>query len=368
VQTALNELDTDKAPLASPTFTGTVGGITGAMIANTPAGGIAATTVQTALNELDTEKAATDQTMYIGTTQVAINRASAALVLTGITSIDGNAATATTISGTASNKLPDIDVTQATGALTVACNAAIYQDFRSTTLTDGTPTTVLCDPADLVIPDGATLGSTTTVAADIAVLMINNAGTAELAVKNITGTGDLAERGVISTTAIGTGSDSADVFYSTTARTNVAYKVVKLFRAVNTAGTWGGPSLVEGGGLSNVAVALHAYGSAPMYACRAWAIFNGTTAGTNAPLAGGNITSITRNAAGLYTANIASAMPDTLYSIAGCASNINLADGSRVICLIQGSKTTTTFQFTVVYAGAPTTGQDNTEISIQVFR
>ena len=198
--------------------------------------------------------------------------------------------------------------------------------------------------------------------------MINNAGTAELAVKNITGTGDLAERGVISTTAIGTGSDSADVFYSTTARTNVAYKVVKLFRAVNTAGTWGGPSLVEGGGLSNVAVALHAYGSAPMYACRAWAIFNGTTAGTNAPLAGGNITSITRNAAGLYTANIASAMPDTLYSIAGCASNISLADGSRVICLIQGSKTTTTFQFTVVYAGAPTTGQDNTEISIQVFR
>jgi hypothetical protein len=49
-----------------------------------------------------TGKAATDQTMNIGTTEVAINRASAALVLTGITSIDGTAAN---LSGTPD--LPD---------------------------------------------------------------------------------------------------------------------------------------------------------------------------------------------------------------------------------------------------------------------
>lgn len=40
-------------------------------------------------------KAAANQTMFIGTTSVAINRSSASLVLTGITSIDGNAATVT---------------------------------------------------------------------------------------------------------------------------------------------------------------------------------------------------------------------------------------------------------------------------------
>ena len=40
-------------------------------------------------------KAAANQTMFIGTTSVAINRSSATLVLTGITSIDGNAATVT---------------------------------------------------------------------------------------------------------------------------------------------------------------------------------------------------------------------------------------------------------------------------------
>ena len=47
-----------KAPIASPTFTGTVGGITSTMVGNTPAGSIAATNVQAALNELDTEKEA----------------------------------------------------------------------------------------------------------------------------------------------------------------------------------------------------------------------------------------------------------------------------------------------------------------------
>ncbi len=39
----------------------------------------------------DTTRAATNQTMYIGTTALAINRASAAQALTGITSIDGSA-------------------------------------------------------------------------------------------------------------------------------------------------------------------------------------------------------------------------------------------------------------------------------------
>lgn len=38
--------------------------------------------------------------------------------------------------------------------------------------------------------------------------------------------------------------------------------------------------------------------------CRAWAVFNGTTVGTNSPTAGNNVTSITRNGTGDYTVNI----------------------------------------------------------------
>lgn len=56
VQAALNELDTEKAPLASPTFTGTVSGITKAMVGldnvdnTTDAGKPVSTATQTALN------------------------------------------------------------------------------------------------------------------------------------------------------------------------------------------------------------------------------------------------------------------------------------------------------------------------------
>jgi len=146
---------------------------------------------------------------------------------------------------TTTEKLPAGTCTQAGGALTFVMPACTY-DFRNPTLTSGAVTQVSGTPADLVLPSGGTLGSVTTVSARIVRLLINNAGTMEQAIINISGGNDLSETGVISTTAIGTGSDSANVFYSTTARTNVAYRVVGTVDAVNTAGAWGSPTLVQG--------------------------------------------------------------------------------------------------------------------------
>jgi len=58
------------------------------------------------------------------------------------------------------------------------------------------------------------------------------------------------------------------------------------------------------------------YGSvATAYGCRAWVNFNGT--GTVAIRASGNVTSITDNGTGDYTANFTSAMPDANYSAVG---------------------------------------------------
>lgn len=58
------------------------------------------------------------------------------------------------------------------------------------------------------------------------------------------------------------------------------------------------------------------YGSAATaYGCRAWCKFNGALTGTNAPTAGGNISSITRNSTGSYTANFTNAMPDANYAV-----------------------------------------------------
>jgi hypothetical protein len=83
-------------------------------------------------------------------------------------------------------------------------------------------------------------------------LALDNAGTVELAVVNISGGNDLTETGLISTTAEGGAgaADSASTVYSTTARTNLAYRVVGYIESTQaTAGTWATtPSTIQGCG------------------------------------------------------------------------------------------------------------------------
>jgi len=63
---------------------------------------------------------------------------------------------------------------------------------------------------------------------------------------------------------------------------------------------------------SQVAGALNATGSAPLFACRAWVNFNGQ--GTVAIRASGNVSSITDNGTGDYTVNFTTVMQDDNYS------------------------------------------------------
>ena len=63
---------------------------------------------------------------------------------------------------------------------------------------------------------------------------------------------------------------------------------------------------------------FNASGSAPVYACRAWVNFNGT--GTVAISGSGNVSSITDNGTGDYTANFTTAMPDANYSLVGATT------------------------------------------------
>lgn len=138
-----------------------------------------------------------------------------------------------------------------TGAMTLpVATTPVTLAFRSTTAESGVATTVTGTPAELVIPSGATLGTTNAVQSTIVEVLINNAGTLEQAVINIAGGNDLSETGLINTTAISTGSDSANVFYSTSARTGVAYRVVRTITSTQaTAGTWvTSPTVVQGAG------------------------------------------------------------------------------------------------------------------------
>lgn len=70
-------------------------------------------------------------------------------------------------------------------------------------------------------------------------------------------------------------------------------------------------------------------GPAPVFGVRAWCTFDGNIAGTNAPTAGGNVTSITRNGVGDYTINFTTAMPN--------ASFCTVCDASTGTAAAQGN-------------------------------
>ncbi len=158
--------------------------------------------------------------------------------------------------------IQSINASAASSALTISAST-LSLDFRSTTLTSGTVTTVSGTPANLVVPSTATLGTTNTIQSRLIVLALNNAGTIELAVVNIAGGTNLTETGLISTTAISAAATSASVVYSTTARTSVAYRVIGYIESTQaTAGTWATtPSTIQGcGGQALTAMSSLGYG------------------------------------------------------------------------------------------------------------
>jgi len=165
--------------------------------------------------------------------------------------------------GQFTSNIQPITASVAANALTVTLNPTSL-GFRSATLTDGTVTNVQITSAiSVIVPSGATLGTVNATQSRIVVLAINNAGTAELAVVNVSGGTNLTETGVISTTAITSGATSASTVYSTTARTSVAYRVVGYVESTQTtAGTWAtAPSTIQGvGGQALTAMSSLGYG------------------------------------------------------------------------------------------------------------
>lgn len=154
--------------------------------------------------------------------------------------------------GAAAPQIMPMSASVAANALTITLNPCALS-FRSTTLGSGAVTAVnLAAASSLTISSGSTLGTISAQQSRIVVLAINNAGTIELAAVNIAGGNDLSETGLINTTAEGGagGADTANVIYSTTARTGVAYRVLGYIESTQaTAGTWAtAPSTIQGAG------------------------------------------------------------------------------------------------------------------------
>lgn len=177
---------------------------------------------------------------------------------------DGFATTAKLADGAAvgaklGSKIQSISATVAANAITVSASY-LSLDFRSTTLTSGTVTTVAGTPANLTIASTDSFGLVTAAGNQrIAILAINNAGTIELAASALAGGVNLDETGVITTvTAATTGAQ----IKSATARTNVAYRVIGFVDATFTTGTgWGSLTVVQGaGGQAIAAMSSLGYG------------------------------------------------------------------------------------------------------------
>lgn len=153
------------------------------------------------------------------------------------------------------SKIQPIAASVAANALTITLNPTTL-DFRDATLGSGAVNTRNVPAAiSVVVSSGSTLGTVNGIANRLVVLAIDNAGTVELAVANAVGIGNIDETGVISTTAEGGAgaADSSSIIYSTTARSNVPYRVVGFVESTQaTAGTWATqPSKIQGaGGLS----------------------------------------------------------------------------------------------------------------------
>jgi len=110
--------------------------------------------------------------------------------------------------------------------------------FRSATLTTGgfTPRTVTGALSINTVATGASFGTINNQNQFIYIYAIDNAGTVELALAG----NMIFDEGILySTTAIGAGSNSNQVLYSTTARANVAIRLIgRLLNNQTTAGTY----------------------------------------------------------------------------------------------------------------------------------
>lgn len=170
-----------------------------------------------------------------------------------------------TISTPAATQIFPVTASVAANALTITLNPTSL-DFRSSTLTSGTVNTrTVAVAISVTVSSGSTLGTVSAQQSRLVVIALDNAGTVELAVVNISGGNQLDETNLISTTAEGGAgaADSASVIYSTTARTSVPYRVVGYIESTQaTAGTWAtAPSTIQGyGGQALAAMSSIGYG------------------------------------------------------------------------------------------------------------
>ncbi len=107
-------------------------------------------------------------------------------------------------------------------------------------------------------------------------------------------------------------------------------------------------------------------GSAPIFGARAWCVFDGTTAGTNAPTAGGNVSTVQRESTGVYLITFTTALADTNFATVVTAVE-TAGSGSRNNLCSSEAISTTTVRVRAISA-ATGSATDQKIVSVAVFR
>jgi len=124
--------------------------------------------------------------------------------------------------------------------------------------------------------------------------------------------------------------------------------------------------------LAGVKTAINASGSAPIYACRAFANFDGTPSSIT-PNASGNVSSVTKNGAGDYTINFATALPAANYTVHFGQTGASTINMGGVGCLYgaydtgAATKTTSAVRFQTFVNTGNSGMTDYKEISVSIF-
>ena len=120
---------------------------------------------------------------------------------------------------------------------------------------------------------------------------------------------------------------------------------------------------------ASVKTAVNASGSAPIYACRAWVFFDGTSNTINAS---GNVSSIGNGGTGKYYINFTTAMPDSNYAVSGMRPGLDTSNMNGMLSFyggVSGAGTKSTTQV-LIASGSGYSGNYGAaaDICVAVFR
>jgi hypothetical protein len=283
-------------------------------------------------------------------------------------SISGNAGTATTlqtartINGTSFNGSSNITITAANPqALTIGTG------LSGTSYDGGSAVTVAIDSTVATLTDTQTLTNKTISGVDntLTNVSLTTAVTGTLPVDNGgTGLATLTANNLLAGNGTGTVNLIAPSTSGNIIRSNgTAFESVAPI--ASTAEAEAGTNNTQYLTPLRLREGVNATGTAPIYAARAWVNFDGTTATPSTIRGSANVSSVSRDATGVYTVNFTTAMPNANYStvLGGKpTNNSNGQTGYKHSCL----ESTTSVTLTTVGGGGSNTNAENVTAAIFV--